>query len=216
MKTVSSSRLGHVERDAPLLDRAEQVLVRLERALEQVGEVDDAAVAVDQLALDLVQRQRLQRRRQRRQRAIHRELARARVDRQLRLDGGHGLAVAARDEEALDLDVAQHLGEVAVVRREQRLEDLPVAVRQIAVGDVVGGAKTVAGFAGQSFVDEGAALGPRQEQQRVIAQLVDDLRLDELVVEVGVGVDGVADRRSVRRRRSRCPPWSPSATGRSS
>ena len=155
---------GDVQRHPPLLHRAEQVLVRFDRPLEQVGEVDDAAVPVDQLALVLVQRQRLQRGRQRRQRAIHRQLLRARVDRQLRLDRRRRLAVAARDEEALDLDVAQHLGQIAVVRGEQRLEDLPVAVRQIAAQQVVGGAEAARSAAPSRCVDQLAPLGARQQQ----------------------------------------------------
>ena len=161
-----------VERHPPLLDGAQQVLVGLERPLEQVRVVDEAAVAVDQLALILVQRQRLQRRRQRRQRAVHRQLLRTRVDGQLRLDRGRRLAVAARDEEALDLDVAQHLGQVAVVRGEQRLEDLAVPVGQVAAQQVVGGAEAVAIGGAQPLIDQIATLRARQEQERVVAQLV--------------------------------------------
>ena len=48
----------------------------------------------------------------------------ARVDRHLRPDRHRPRAVAVRDEIPLDLHVPQHLGQVALVRRQQRVEDL--------------------------------------------------------------------------------------------
>ena len=57
-------RARHRQRGA--LDGGQQILVVLERALEQIVELDHAAVRADDLAAVLVQRHRLQRRRQRR------------------------------------------------------------------------------------------------------------------------------------------------------
>src|SRR5205823_2928992 len=98
-----------VERDVRLLDRAKQILVSLERTLEQIGVLDEAAIGVDELALVLEERNRLQRRGQRSEGAVHRHLARARIDGQLRLDRHRRLAIAARNVKALDLDVPEHL-----------------------------------------------------------------------------------------------------------
>ena len=133
---------GVLHGDLGVLDGAEEILVGLERALQQVGVLDDAAVAVDELARVFVERHRLQRRRQRAERAIHGELPRLRVDGELRLDGDRRLAVAPREVEALDLHVAQHLQVVALVGDEQRLEDLLVLVAEVAEADVVGRRRT--------------------------------------------------------------------------
>src|ERR1019366_1448999 len=116
-----------IERRLAAFHDAEEVFPRLERSLEQIVEAEQAAVGVHQFALHFEQRQRLQRRRQGRQRPVDGQLPRANVDGDLRLDGRDGLAVAARNEEAFDLNVAQDLGQIAVVGRKQGLEDLPVA-----------------------------------------------------------------------------------------
>ena len=75
-----------------------------------------------------------------------------------------------------------------MVRGEQRLEDLAVAVRQIAAQQVVGRAEAAAIGGAEPLADQLAPLAARQQQQRVVAHLVGDLRLDELVVEVRVGL----------------------------
>ena len=128
-------RALHRQRGA--LDGRQQILVVLERALQQIVELDHAAVRADDLAAVLVQRHRLQRRRQRGERAVGGDLALGRVDRQLRLDGDPALAIAVRDLEALDADVAQHLDVVALVAREQRVVDRAVLRRQRAAAQVV-------------------------------------------------------------------------------
>src|SRR6185369_1023574 len=92
-------------------------------------------------------------------------------------------SIAPRNEEALDLDVPQDLRQIAVVRGEQRLEDLPVAVGQVAPQQVVRRAKPAAIGGAQAVVDQLAPLSARQQQQRVVAHLVGDLRFDQIVVE---------------------------------
>ena len=65
MNTRSRNKRRARHRQRGALDGGEQILVVLERALEQIVELDHAAVRADELAAVLVQRHRLQRRRQR-------------------------------------------------------------------------------------------------------------------------------------------------------
>jgi hypothetical protein len=102
------------------------------------------------------------------------------------------LPVAAGNEEALDLHVAQDPSKVAMVGGEQGLEDLPVAVGQVAVDQGARWPEPTGDFAGQVGGDEIATLVARQEQKRVVAQFIADLGLDEILVEVGVGL-GIRD-----------------------
>ena len=62
------------ERDLARLDRELQVLEGVERALQQIAELEHAARRVDELALRLVERDRLERRRERLERPVHRDL----------------------------------------------------------------------------------------------------------------------------------------------
>ena len=185
-------RARHRQRGA--LDGREQILVVLERALEQIVELDHAAVRADDLAAVLVQRHRLQRRRQRRERAIRGDLALGRVDRQLRLDGDPALAIAMRDLEALDADVAQHLDVVALVAREQRVVDRAVARRQRAVRAGSRRRSQPACRVASSLSSSCLALVERDQQQRMIAELVAEARVDRVVGQVRERV-GRLDRR---------------------
>ena len=99
---------GEGERDLACLDREQQVLPGVERALEQVAVLEQAARGVDQLAVRLEQRERAERRGQRVERRVGGDLALAGVDRHLRADGDGARAVAARDRVALDLHVREH------------------------------------------------------------------------------------------------------------
>ena len=83
------------ERDLAGLDRELQVPERVERPLEEIAELEQAARGVDELAVRLEERGRLERRRERRERAIRRDLALAGVDGHLRADGDRADAVAA-------------------------------------------------------------------------------------------------------------------------
>ncbi len=79
-----------------------------------------------------------------------------------------------------------------MVGGQQGLEDLAVAVRQVAVDERARGTKATGDFFGQMGAHELSSLVARQKQQRVVAQLVADLGLDEILVEVGVGL-GIGD-----------------------
>ena len=106
-----------LQSDLARLDGELQVLERVERALQQIAELEQAARGLDELAVRLEQRGRLERSGQRGERSIGRDLPLAGVDGHLRADGDGADAVALRDEVALDLHVPQHLGERAVVAR---------------------------------------------------------------------------------------------------
>jgi len=129
----------------------------------------------------------LQRGGQRRQGAVHRDLPLGRVDGELRSERHGTRAVTARDEVALDLDVSQHLEEVARVRGEERFVDLlalaaepsvPEPPRRRAVDSrgLVGGREQL------------ASLGSRQQEERVVAELAAEPRVDLLVLEMRVGL----------------------------
>ena len=125
----------HVERQRRLrqrrlagLDGEEQILPSVERALQQIAVLEDAARRLDELALHVEERERRERRGQRAQRAIGRDLALRRVDGHLRTDGDGARAIAARDGEALDLHVREHLAQVAAIGDQQRVQDLLIAV----------------------------------------------------------------------------------------
>ena len=105
---------------------------RLSRSLNS----SSAAGGVDELALGLVERHGLERRGQRLRASGPSVIWRSPAS---TLSCGPMVtapdAVAARDEVALDLDVLEHLGVRAVVRGEQRLEDLLALVRELAAQD---------------------------------------------------------------------------------
>ena len=117
--------------------------------------LDQAAVGADQRAVRLEQRRRSAAPAAVRLGAIGGDLVVRGVDRHLRLDGDGGRLVAARDVEALDLHVAQHLEVVALVRAEQRVEDPAALVAQLAVEQVVGERRSrPCAFAAERLVDE--------------------------------------------------------------
>ena len=169
--------------DRAALDGGQQIFVGLERPLEQVVELDHPPVGADQLPAVLEQRHALQRGRQRGQGPVRRDLALAGVDRHLRLDGDVAGAVAVRHVEALDRDVAQDLEVVAVVRRQQRLVHRAVLGRELAHAQVVGHHQP--GRAGRGRVEQRHPVLERDEQHRVVAQLVADAGVDQVVGQVG-------------------------------
>ena len=81
--------------------------------------------------------------------------------------------------------MAQHLQVVALVGDQQRLEDLLVLVAEVAEADVV---RRRERLAAQLVVEDLLAPLGRDEQERVVAQLVDQLGVDHVVVEVGEAV----------------------------
>ena len=181
------------ERDLARLHRELEVLEGVERALEQIAELEQASRRVDELPFGLVEGHRLERRGQGLERAVHRDLPLARVDAELRPDGHGARAVAARDEVSLDLHVLEHLGVRPVVRGEQRLEHL---LRPQTYGTdarcrlVDRRRRLVWPLIGRQ--EEPFAVGGRDEEQRVVAHLDHQLRVDLLVGQVGVGVDPLA------------------------
>ena len=100
------------------LHRAEQVLVVVEGPLEEIAELDHAAVPRHQRTVRLEERQVLQGAGKGAVASIVGHLPVVRVHRHLRLDGDGAVHVAARDVEALDLHVPQDLEDVAVVGLE--------------------------------------------------------------------------------------------------
>ena len=135
MNTRSRNSVALVIDSARALDGGEQVLVVLERALEQIVELDDAAVRADDLAAVLVAARptaaTAAARVSVRSAVIWRSVASTESCGSTVTQPG---AVAVRDLEPLDLDVAQHLDVVAVVAREQRVVDRAVLRRQRAAG----------------------------------------------------------------------------------
>ncbi len=103
------------ERHLAGLDRELQILEGVERALQEVAELEHPAGRVDELALGLVEGDGLKRRRERLERSVHGNLALHRVDAELRADGDGTDPVAPRDEVTLDLNVLEHVGVRALV-----------------------------------------------------------------------------------------------------
>src|SRR3954468_23122244 len=99
----------------------------------------------------------------------------------MRLDGDPRLPVAMRDLEALDPDVTQHLDQVALVAREQRVVDRLVAWRQRAAAQVV---TEVEALALEELAEQLLTLRERHEQQRMIAKLVTEARVDLVVGQI--------------------------------
>ena len=184
-----------LERHLRRLAEAEQVLEGLERALEQVRVLDEPAVGVHERAVGLEERHVVQRRRQvEHLRAVGRDLVVGGVHAHLRLHRHRAHLVAARDVEALDLHVAQHLEVVALVVGEQRRVDAAALVAHLSVQEVVGehglgvGGLRVPGLALlEGAVEEALALGGRQDEERVVAQLARDAHVDGVGVQVRVG-----------------------------
>ena len=110
------------------LHRAEQVLVVLQRPLQQVGELDHAAVPRHQRSEGLVEGEVLQRPGQRAMALVRGHLPVVGVDRHLRLDGDRADHVAAGEVEALHLHVPEHFEDVPVVRLQKRRVELPALV----------------------------------------------------------------------------------------
>jgi hypothetical protein len=79
-----------------------------------------------------------------------------------------------------------------MVRGQQRLEYLAVAMGQVSLVEVASGSKATGHLAGQVGRHEFSPFVARQDQQRVVAQLIADLRFDVLVLKVGIRV-GIAD-----------------------
>jgi hypothetical protein len=171
------------ERDLAGLDRQLEILEGVERALQEIAELEDAARRVDELALRLVERHRLERRRKRAERSVHRDLAFGGVDAHLRADGDRADAIALRDEEALHLHVLQHFGVRAVVRGEQRLEHALALVRELAPQDPI--AEPFARCAPVLFLreplEERPSLTHRNEEEGMVSDLDEKLRVDLVV-----------------------------------
>ncbi len=165
-----------IERDAAGLGRGEQILVVLVRALEQVAEIDHAAVGVDQVTLHGVQRLAGHRRRQMGECGVARDGIAACVDGLLGLDRHQPEPILPADEEALDLDVLQDLAQVTLVGGEQRIVDLAISVRQLAVQDRV--ADHEVRVRGADVLEQAATRSQRNQIDRVVLGLVDQSRLE--------------------------------------
>jgi hypothetical protein len=179
-----------VERDAPGLAGAEQVLEGLQGPLEQVGELDEAAVGRHQRPARLEERHRVERRRQRRRRLVGRDLAVAGVHRELRLHGDGRLLVPGGDVEALHLHVAQHLEPVAPVGAQERVVHLPAVMAELAGAQVVGQDEVrLAGPLRRGRPAEGlqqpAPLGARHQQEGVVLERTGQAGVEGVAVQVG-------------------------------
>ena len=162
---------GHrLKPDRALLAGRENVFERLEGALEQVVELDHAAVRVDEIPDCFVKRQVLQARRERSKAPIRGDLAHTGVDPHLRIDGRKPAPVAAREVNPLDLHVPEDLAQVSLVSLQERREDGPRAGREFAFRQGVGQGGVVGQEAAQKLKPRGSWL----EQQRVVAQLFFD------------------------------------------
>jgi hypothetical protein len=100
-------------------------------------------------------------------------------------------AIALRDEIALHLDVLQHLRVRAVVAGEQRLEDLLALVRELAAQDPVAEvfARRLAVLLAHHALEQLLALVDGNEEERMVADLDEELRVDLIVREVRVRAD---------------------------
>jgi hypothetical protein len=171
---------------SPVSKRELKVTKRVDGALEQVAELEHAASRLDQLPVGLEERHRAwSDAGSAAMRAIGRDLALARVHADLRPEGHGAQSVPPRDEVALDLDVPQRLREGSLVRDEQRLEDLLILVRKGAPQQPFGRPLAHARRSVE-VVEQPSALGQRQQEERVIAQLDREARLDVLLAEVRV------------------------------
>jgi hypothetical protein len=146
------------------------------RALQEIREIDEPAVGVDQVALHRVERLPADRRRQVGVRGIARHGVAARVHGLLRLDCDEPQPILPAHEEPLDLHVLQHLLEVALVRREQRVVDLAIAVRQLAVEDRVADHEVRMRCA--DVLEQTPPRRDRDEIERMVLALVDEARVD--------------------------------------
>ena len=181
-----------VERHPGRLARAEQVLERVRVALEQVRVLDDPAVRGDERPVRLEHHEGVERGRERRARPVRGHLPVPRVGEVLRLDRDRRLLVPGGDVEPLDLDVAQHLQPVAVVRGEQRVVDLAAAVAQLAVHEVlrqdeVAVAGALAGGGPAPLLEQPSPLLARDEQQRMVLHRAREPRIERVALEVRVG-----------------------------
>jgi hypothetical protein len=151
------------------------------------GELEHAALGFDELAVGFEERRGLQRRGERGERTIGGDLPLAGVDVHLRADRGGADAVAVRNEVALDLHVPEHLEVVALVTRQERLEDLLVLVRELAAEQPIR-----RGFVGAGvfvkILDECPAFFEGQEEQGMIADLDDEAGVDLFLGEVRVAL----------------------------
>src|SRR5205085_2167652 len=110
-------------------------------------------------------------------------LALAGVDAHLRADGHRARAIATRDEVALDAHMAEHLLEIAAIAVEERLEDLLALVRETTAHQPLRRRLVDAGSLERARHDV-VTRGGREEEQRMIADLVVQLRVDEVFLEV--------------------------------
>ena len=194
---------GVGEADGALLACREQVLVAVEWLLEQVVVLEQSAVCVDEVPERLEQTQRPQGRRQRLQLLVHRQLSDPGVDVQLGLDRHEPLAVAAREEEALDLHVLEHPLEVTVVRVEQRIGDGPRPWREITVDEVVTDPRVRRDAPVRlEALEDGPPPLLRQQQHRMVPQIAGHPRVDVVLVEVGEALELAARPRLVAGRPS--------------